>query len=229
MTNVPQQNGSAPPTVTVGRLPDLPVCGGPATLIVEMFADPARGVLRGSVSVCTGDEAYVMAALADAAIPAEVHAVAGIARCGDGRDHLADARLTGPVITDGAGQPAGVRIARAAMAREITRRSYAIDGRPALPAPSEIRFPGRAVNDLVAIIGLDTIEQAQAWAAAIGAARGASVRDTVGRTGNPERVYCAWALWRGWSVMVTATEPGDGARVPAEPAPAPMPAGAVVR
>ncbi|MEV6798510.1 hypothetical protein AB0M91_09200 [Micromonospora rifamycinica] len=234
MTNVQPPSVAAQQPVTLGTpagLPEWPVCGGPATIRVEVYR-PAdgrtHGRLAGTVQVCMGDLEYVRAAAIAAGLTPYVLAGGDeVLRCGDGADLTGEARsLTPP--EPGAGpvarpvvlpQPAGRRTARAEVLRSLSRLCYGV-GQEALPAPTLVRFLDEV--DPVVLVRFDVIAEAEQWATQLGAARDAQITDTIAESGHQVRIYTAWTRWQGRPLVLSAVVPPDGCPVPAGPRPAPV-------
>ncbi|MFI6161704.1 hypothetical protein ACIA59_17375 [Micromonospora haikouensis] len=230
--NVQPPPGAAHAPVTPGTppatLPDLPVCGGPASIQVELYSPVdgrAHGRLEGTVSVCTGDVDYLRATVIAAGLTPYVLAGGDeIRRCGEGSDLSNPVRLVmltppdiaaGPVARPVAvPQPATRRIARANMMRALSRLSYAV-GRLALPAPVMLRFMDESGSDQVVIVRFEAIAEAEEWATHFDVMRGAQIIDTISEAGHQVRVFSAWAQWRGFSLVLSAVVPPEGDPVPA--------------
>ncbi|MCX4468947.1 hypothetical protein OOK41_01235 [Micromonospora sp. NBC_01655] len=244
MTNLqPQPAVAQPPealaTRVPGGLPELPVCGGPATLRVGL-ASPAAGRPdgrpEGSVYVCTGDLDYVLATVAAAGLTSCVMAGDGGRRCGDGVDlrHAVQmVLLTPPDAAAGplvwpvpVPQPAGRRIARAGMLQSLSRLLYSVDDQVALPAPVTVRFMDH--DDQVVLVRCDTIDEAAQWAVRFDVVEGAEIADTITASGHQVRVYTAWAQWRGYALVLAAVVPPEGDPVPLAVRPSPVDAPATV-
>lgn len=226
MTNVPATPEVAQPPGLA--LPDLPVCGGPATVRIEIYTARdgiAHGSLDGTVSTCEQHADTVRDAIAGARGLTPYRCAGGAegTRCGAGMDYTSGrfVPLSAPVavpqaatvstaptaakpaevvLAAAAGQPAGLRIFRTNLLRELARLSYAVD-QPALPAPQAVRFDPRGRDVL---LDFDSPAEAEAWAERLGGLRSARHFAVVGATG-----YHAVIDWRGVRVdLVSATPAG---------------------
>ncbi|SCL43218.1 hypothetical protein GA0074692_6770 [Micromonospora pallida] len=194
--------------------PQLPTCGGPATLRLEI-AEQAGSTVAAAVMVCSGDLDAVTAAIE--ATGRVVTPWAGVdppSVCGmwvDGAG-IPVATPTGtpgplpaaapvPVAGQRVAQPARVQMSRARVLRLVSDMCYAAD-RPALPAPDTVRF---LHGTETVVITCGTVAEAAAWAAEIDATPANEQRTIV--DGQPTHLYTAAALWRGSAVVVSASVP----------------------
>ncbi|MGC5664957.1 hypothetical protein ACN261_31990 [Micromonospora sp. WMMD723] len=235
MTNVqqpPSEAAQQPATPgTPAGLPVLPGCGGDAAVRYEIQRPTGGGAyaLAGAINVCQVHRDAARIAASEAGLRLfPLDQDVSSRPCGSGMDFTGvhpralSRRQAGPAPAPVEGQPAGRRIARANVLRELSRLCYAVD-QPALPAPALIRFMDEGAADRVVIVRCDAIAEAEAWAERFDVLRDAQVMDTIAENGRRVRVFTAWTQWRGLSLVMSAVVvPPDGCPVPAGPRPAPV-------